>query len=101
MYHPSMKQKMAALERRKQSVEVDLASLPDETPLRFHPGAAAIYRDKVTDLTAALNADETTRVEATEILRGLISAVRLTPDEGNGFTIELVGVTLPPGMSSF
>ena len=91
MYHPSMKEKMAELERRKQSVEIDLASLPDETPLRFHPSAAAIYRDKVADLTAALNADETTRVEATEILRSLISAVRLTPDDGNGFTIELVG----------
>ena len=91
MYHPSMKEKMAELERRKQSVEADLDTLPDETPLRFHPGAAAIYRAKVADLTTALNADETTRVEAAEILRGLISAVRLTPDEAGGFTIELVG----------
>lgn len=38
-----------------------------------------------------MNADVTTRVEATEILRGLISAVRPTADESGGVTIELVG----------
>ena len=57
----------------------------------LHPGATAIYRSKVADHTTSHNADETTCVEATEILRGLISAVRLTPNETGGFKIELVG----------
>ena len=39
---------------------------------------AEIYRQKVTDLAAALNAPET-RGEAAEILRGLIDTIELRP----------------------
>ena len=39
---------------------------------------AEIYRRKVADLAAALNAQET-RAEAAEILRGLIERIELRP----------------------
>ena len=50
-----------------------------ESPLpALHPAMAEIYRQKVTDLAAALNAPET-RAEAAEILRGLIDTIELRP----------------------
>ena len=50
-----------------------------ESPLpALHPAMAEIYRQKVTDLAAALNAPET-RGEAAEILRGLIDTIELRP----------------------
>lgn len=80
---------MSALEARKQSVEAEIATLPQETPLRLHPGLSAIYRRKVEQLAEALNADETTRLEAAEALRGLITAI--TPVDGDELSVELVG----------
>lgn len=61
MYHPSMKEKMSALEERRTAIEAELASLGDEEPLRLHPGLSAVYRRKAADLTTALNAGETAR----------------------------------------
>ena len=50
-----------------------------ERPLpALHPAMAEVYRQKVTDLAAALNAPET-RGEAAEILRGLIDTIELRP----------------------
>lgn len=53
MYHPCMKQKMAALESRKTALIEQLASIGSNEPIRLHPGLSAIYRDKVKRLTAA------------------------------------------------
>ncbi|SCM76412.1 hypothetical protein KL86PLE_40217 [uncultured Pleomorphomonas sp.] len=36
MYHPSMKEKMSALEERRTAIEVELANPRDEGPLRLH-----------------------------------------------------------------
>ncbi|MCH6205902.1 recombinase family protein, partial [Brucella ciceri] len=91
MYHPSMKEKMATLEMRRTAIAQELEQLDDEQPLRLHPGLSNIYRKKVAALTEALNADEMTRFEAVELLRGLISTIRLIPDESGELQIELVG----------
>ena len=80
MYHPSMKEKMTALEARKIAIRDELSELGEEEPLRLHPGLSDIYRRKVAALTEALNKDEIARNEAVEVLRGLISTIRLTPD---------------------
>ncbi len=91
MYHPSMKEKMAALEVRKTAIRDELSELGEEEPLRLHPGLSGIYRRKVAALTEALNKDETSRNEAVEVLRGLVSTIRLTPDSEGELQVELVG----------
>ncbi|OIQ68718.1 hypothetical protein GALL_496870 [mine drainage metagenome] len=87
-YNPSMKEKMATLEARKAELDAQL-QLNTETPLRLHPGLSAVYRAKVADLTAALN-EPGVRMEATELLRGLLTEIRLIPED-DGLAIELVG----------
>jgi len=89
MYHPSMKEKMSALEARKTALEADLAQTETQDPLLLHPGLAATYRRKVADLTVSLNVDAT-RAEAVNLIRNLLTSIRLTP-EGDGLSIELVG----------
>jgi hypothetical protein len=49
--------------------------------IRRHPNAADIYRSKVTDLEASLNAPAII-AEASEALRALIERAMLTPDAG-------------------
>ena len=59
---------------------------------RLHPNAAEIYRAKVADLEASLNAPEIQQ-EASEALRSMISKVVLTPDGSapDGLAAELHG----------
>jgi len=54
---------------------------PDEPSPLLRPGMAELYRQRVTDLAAALEHPET-RTEAVESIRGLIDAIVLTPAEG-------------------
>ncbi|MCB1467469.1 MAG: recombinase family protein [Rhizobiaceae bacterium] len=90
MFHPSMKAKLSELEARKAELEELLAKSEDQPhALRLHPGLSDVYRHKVATLTEALNASETLP-EATHVLRGLLSTIRLHP-EGDGLSIELVG----------
>ena len=89
MFHPSMKDKMTALEDRKAVLTSELADADDEQPLRLHPGLADTYREKVANLTAALN-EESCRTEAANHIRALLSEIRLIPKDGM-LSIELVG----------
>ncbi len=84
-----MKGKLNDLEASKTELEANLDDMGDEEPLRIHPGLSAVYRRKVAELTDALNADGT-RAEAIDLLRGLITEIRMTP-EIKGHAIELVG----------
>ena len=92
MYHPSMKEKMAALEKEKAELTAFLADRPEPPALRLHPRLSDLYREKIASLADALNQPEL-KPQATEILRGLISEVRMVPDRAApGFHhIELVG----------
>ena len=60
--------------------------------IRLHPNAADIYRAKVADLEASLNAPEI-RAAASDALRALIERVVLTPDADapDGLRVELYG----------
>ncbi|WP_193747998.1 zinc ribbon domain-containing protein, partial [Leisingera sp. ANG-S5] len=89
MFHPSMKDKMTALEARKEELEAELQEAPTEPPVLLHPSLAGLYREQVAGLTAALN-DPATKSEAGTILRSLLSEVRLIPENGS-LAIELVG----------
>jgi len=76
------------LEKRKAALQEVLASRRPAPP-RLHPKLAQVYKAKVADLHTALN-EPSTRTEAAEILRTLIEAVRLVPEDGH-LAIELVG----------
>ncbi|MBT8155151.1 recombinase family protein [Epibacterium ulvae] len=92
MFHASMKTKMDDLEARKAELESKLEALPDQDPIVLHPAFAETYRTKIAALADSLN-HEASKSEASELLRGLVSEVRLHPDESaeDGHVIELYG----------
>lgn len=85
---PTMTAELAALEARKQDLEASVIQPPAPKP-RIHPNLANTYRDKITDLHAALSRDDA-RAEAADILRELIEEVRLVPEQER-LQIELRG----------
>ena len=91
-YQSSMKARLAELEHKKQTLSDVLERSSEPPVLRLHPSLADVYRTKVRNLSSALQ-DPSLKTEATEALRGLISEVRMMPDEiaPNGHHIELVG----------
>jgi site-specific DNA recombinase len=88
LFAPAMKDEMAALEERKARL-AELTRGQTEEPPMLHPGLAEVYRRKVEKLTQALNKEEL-RAEAAEMLRSMIQAIRLVPENGE-LAIELVG----------
>jgi hypothetical protein len=85
---PELKAEMDDLQARKNALLARLATA-DEPPPFLHPSMADLYRSKVEELAAALQREDT-RMEASEMLRGLIDSIVLTPDEGQ-LRIELRG----------
>jgi site-specific DNA recombinase len=92
MFHPSMKAKMDTLEARKTALDANLAETPEEDPILLHPALAQVYGAKIRALAESLNNEET-KGEAIARLRGLVSELRLHPDENapGGHLIELYG----------
>lgn len=80
LFSPSLQQALTELEQRKERIATALTQ-PAPPPLRLHPNLSAVYRTKVESLREALNRADT-RAEAVEILRRLISAIRLVPEAG-------------------
>ena len=62
---------------------------PRRRPCGCTPNLAELYREKVTELHAALG-DPELRTEALDLIRSLIERVEFYPAE-DGFQIELVG----------
>ncbi|MDB6454145.1 hypothetical protein [Falsirhodobacter sp. 20TX0035] len=87
-----MKAKMAELEARKVELTQPLAETPEPPALRLHPSLGVRYPSEIARLSEALQVPGMKR-EATEILRGLISGVRMVPEVGapGGTRLELVG----------
>jgi hypothetical protein len=85
---PDRKVEMDALRARKEALLARLSVAEEPAPL-LHPSMADLYRSKVEELAAALQREDT-RLEASEMLRGLIGSIVLTPDEGQ-LRIELRG----------
>ncbi len=76
----SYETKMRELEARKTELDGILAEA-DEPPPLLHPSLAEIYRTRIDALSAALGREDT-REEAAEIVRSLVSAIELTPENG-------------------
>jgi len=85
---PDLQRRLDELGARKTELEVRLDA-PAPSPVRLHPNLADLYRQKVTQLHAALE-DPELRAEALDLIRGLIERVEFYPAE-DGFRIELVG----------
>ncbi len=83
-----LKDRMADLQNRKDALLKQL-EVADEPPPLLHPSMADLYRSKVEELAAALQREDT-RLEASEMLRGLIDSIVLTPEKGQ-LRIELSG----------
>jgi len=83
-----LKDRMAQLQERKDALlrQIDTAHEP---PPLLHPSMADLYRSKVEELASALQREDT-RLQASEMLRGLIDSIVLIPDEGQ-LRIELRG----------
>lgn len=71
-----MKTKIDDLEARKTELKNKRAALPKQGPIVLEPALAEIYRAKITALADSLN-QEASRSEASKLLRGLVSEVRL------------------------
>ena len=89
MFHPSMKDKMTALESFKAALTAKLLDASTAAPVLLHPGLADRYQAQVANLTAALG-DSGTKAEATSIIRSLLTEIRLIPQDGV-LAIELMG----------
>jgi hypothetical protein len=83
-----LKDRMADLQDRKDALLKQL-EVADEPPPLLHPSMADLYRTKIEELASALQREDT-RLEASEMLRGLIDSIILTPEKGQ-LRIELRG----------
>ena len=83
----AVKDRMAALERRRLALEAEMATATAPAP-RLHPNLAETYRRKVADLVAALQQED--GAEVREIVRGLVECVTLHP-EGDRQRVEVRG----------
>lgn len=82
MYQPTMKARMAELERDKAEIAARMAQAPADVP-DVHPNIASVYRRNVERFTEALNDPDGGR-EAAEALRSLIGEIVLTPGPKRG-----------------
>jgi len=91
-YDPAMKDRMEKLRLRKAELQAELASNAAPSTVRFHPGLAALYREKVEKLELALS-DPILREEAGDAIRALIDHIILLPDtfSPNGLKADLHG----------
>jgi site-specific DNA recombinase len=83
-----VKDELIAIGNRKDELEAQLKTA-DEPPPLLHPRVADLYKSKVEELAAALQREDT-RLEASEMLRGLIDSIVLMPEKGQ-LRIELRG----------
>ncbi len=82
LYQPTMKARMAELERERVEVTARLAAAPQGIP-DIHPGIAEIYKRKVAALVEMLK-DPETRLDASSDIRSLVGKIVLHPGEKRG-----------------
>jgi hypothetical protein len=83
-----VKDELIAIANRRGELGAQLRVAQEPPPL-LHPSMAGLYRSKVEELGSALQREDT-RLEASEMLRGLIDSIVLMPEKGQ-LRIELRG----------
>ncbi len=73
-----VKDELVSIASRREDLEAQLEKSDDPPPL-LHPSMADLYRSKVQELATALRRDDT-RLEASEMLRGLVDSIVLSPE---------------------
>ncbi len=97
----SVGERIRALEARRDQLEADIeAAKSAEGPVALHPGIAGQYRKLIEQLQPLLHsddpADQIAKLEATEALRALVTAVWFTPLPVHGqYSLELEGDLAP------
>jgi site-specific DNA recombinase len=82
-------EKLRALEERLSGL---LVVEQEPAPVDWHPNAGELYKRRIADLSASLNADPIVRDEATAALRSLIDKIVAYPAKRRGqFDLELHG----------
>ena len=84
----SINAKLKALEVEQARLKSELALSSDEQPL-LHPNLASIYRARVEVLSDLIRSD--TDREAIELLRSIIEEVRVSPNDGGEYRLEVRG----------
>ena len=79
--------RLGELERRRLGLEQEVAAGVAPPP-RLHPNLAEVYRRKVAGLAEALGSED--GAEARELVRGLVDAIVLVPEDGR-LRIEVRG----------
>ena len=74
-----VKDRMIALDTRRQQVMPELSATATPDPVRLHPGMADVYRRKVRALVEGLS-DADRAPEVSEALRALVDRIVLTPE---------------------
>ena len=82
LYQPTMKARMAELERQKADILARMAQAPQNVP-DIHPGIAEIYQRKVERLSETLD-DPETCLEASNDIRSLVGRIVLHPGAKRG-----------------
>lgn len=91
-YDPAMKGRIEKLRLRKAELDAELAANAEPSPVRVHPGLAALYRDKVQKLEQELTKRQCLE-DATDSIRSLITRIMLTPEaaSSSGLVVEVQG----------
>ena len=89
---PTLAAQLRETEQRIAALEGALALEPAPDVVAMHPAAADLYRARISDLDAALNAPHAS-LETREAIRDLIERIDLTPDAGepDGWRVTVFG----------
>lgn len=93
LYSPSMKEKMQELEAEKLALKDEIKCFENESNvIEFLPNVGEMYERRINALREALNESAIDRHEAVEVLRSMITRIRLTPNENDKtLSIEIDG----------
>nr|WP_082483301.1 recombinase family protein [Rubellimicrobium mesophilum] len=91
-----LKDRMNALDTRRQQLEAELAAAAPADPVRLHPALAETYHLRVRELVAGLSAsdDGPSATESREAVRALVSRIVLTPVAVPGRKLSEVRIDL-------
>ena len=80
-----IKQRLPELERTRDKLKQQLDSLEEESPVvELHPNAATEWQRKISGLAEALKGEGPEMAEARELVRSMVSAIEILPDERSG-----------------
>jgi hypothetical protein len=86
-----VKDRMIALDHRREEIEAQLRTSPAHDPIRIHPKMAGTYRERIAALLKRLSEPDCMD-QAKDALRGLIERIVLRPNAETGrLSVELEG----------